>query len=348
MKKLKAGVIGAGNIARSAHLPVYTGPLAGTVEVAAIADTNLERAKEAAELFSIPKAYASAADLLAGTDVDFVDICVWNGSHADVAVAAARAGKAILCEKPMADSLAAALNIQAEVNKAGVPFMMAMVSRFTSEAALLHEMVKTGELGDVYYAKTGIVRRRGTPIGWFTDRSKAGGGPVIDIGVHCIDLAWYLMGRPKPVRVSGAVSFAIGNFMTKGVERWTALDPGDGTFDTEDSASAIIHFENGASMLTEASWALNAQPAHYTHICGSKGGAVLDPLTILTENAQGYLTDNKPELPQVDPFEKEIAHFIDCLCSGAKPSVPIEDGVAVQRVLSGIYESAKLGREVEL
>ena len=348
MRKLKVGVVGAGNIARSAHLPVYAGPLADAVEVAAVADINYDRAKDAASVFGIPKAYNSVDELLAGTDVDYVDICVWNGFHADVAVSAAKAGKAILCEKPMADSLENAYKIEAAVKEANVPFMMAMVSRFSSEAVMFKSMAEAGEFGDIYYAKTGIIRRRGTPKGWFTDLSKAGGGPVIDIGVHCIDRTWFLMGRPKPVRISGAVSYAIGDYQTKGVSRWTALDPGDGTFNTEDSASAIIHFDNGASMLAEASWALNTFESNYWVLCGSKGGASLEPLTIYAENAQGYLTDNRPVLPEVNPFEKEIAHFIDCLKTGKKPIAPIEDGITVMKMLCGIYESAKLGREIAI
>ena len=347
MKKLKVGLIGAGNIAQSAHLPAYKS-LDDRAEVVAIADINLARAQEAARLFNIPKAYGSVEELLAGSDVDYVDICVWNGSHAAVAIAAARAGKAILCEKPMSDCLAHSLEMEKEIRKAGVQFMMAMPSRFRGEAMLVHEMVEAGELGDIYYAKTGTMRRRGTPIGWFTDLSKSGGGPVIDIGVHCIDVTWFLMGRPKPTRVSAAISHAIGNFKTKGVKRWTAFDTGSGVFDTEDSASAIVHFENGASLLVEISWALNAKESRYTQVCGTKGGAILDPLTIFTENSQGYLTDNQPIVSQGNRFELEIAHFIDCLNTGKQPITPIEDGIAVQKILSGIYDSAKQGKEVSL
>ena len=347
MKKMKVGIIGAGNIARSAHLPVYQ-KHPEAAEVTAIADMNLERAKEAAELFHIPHAYASAEELLANEEIDYIDICVWNGSHAPVAIAAARAGKAILCEKPMADCLAHALEMEAEIKKAGVPFMMAMVTRYGAEVQLLHQMQENGELGEIYYAKTGYVRRRGTPLGWFTDKTKSGGGPVIDLGVHCIDRTWFLMGRPKPVRVSASTSNRIGNYQTKGVGRWIALDHDVTAFDTEDSASAMIHFENGASMLVETSWALNAPNASYTQVCGSKAGATLDPLTIYAENAQGYLTDNCPQMDKTDAFEQEILHFIDCLNTGKTPMSPIDDGVTVQRILQGIYDSAAQGKEVEI
>ncbi len=345
MEKLRVGIIGAGNIAQSAHLPVYMERT--DVEVVAIADWNLERAQDAAKKFNIPNAYSSVEELLANVDVDYIDICVWNRSHAPVAIAAARAGKHILCEKPMAINLEDALKMEEEVKKAGVQFMMAVPTRYTAEAQLLMEMVDQGKLGEIYYAKTANIRRRGTPIGWFTDTSKSGGGPVIDIGVHCIDRTWFLMGRPKPVRVSATTSHAIGDFKTKGVQRWTALDSDVTAFDTEDSAAGAIHFENGATMLFEVSWALNAPPQDYTQICGSKAGATLNPLTIYGEE-MGYLSDNKPTVLNPNMFAVEIDHFIDCVRTGKKPTSPLEDGVTVQRMLQGIYDSARLGREVEI
>lgn len=347
MEKLRVGIVGAGNIAQSEHLPVYQ-KLCDMAEVVAIADCNLARAKEAAAKFGVPNAYASVEEMLASCALDYVDVCVWNGSHAAVSIAAVRAGKPVLCEKPMADSLSNALEMEREIKKAGVPFMMAMVSRFSGEKQLLKKMVDDGDLGDIYYAKTAYIRRRGTPIGWFTDITKSGGGPVIDIGVHCIDAAWYLMGKPKPVRISANVSRRIGNFTTKGVRRWVAFDSDVTAFDTEDSAAAIIHFENEASLLVETSWALNAPGASYTQICGTKAGATLDPLTIYGENAQGYLTDNRPTVQNPNRFEEEIRHFMNCLRTGKEPISPVEDGVTVQRMLQGIYDSARLSREVEI
>ncbi len=344
-KKYRVGIVGAGNIAQSAHLPAYA--KMDDVEVVAIADWNLQRAQEAAEKFGIPAAFDSVEALLAGAEVDYIDICVWNRSHSSVAIAAAQAGKHILCEKPMAIDLQHALDMQEAVEKAGVQFMMAVPTRYSAEAQLLHEMVESGRLGEIYYAKTAAVRRRGTPLGWFTDTAKSGGGPVIDIGVHCIDRTWFLMGRPKPVRVSASISKRIGDYQTKGVSRWVALDSDVTAFDTEDSAAGVVHFENGASMLFEVSWAMNCPNQDYTQVCGSKAGATLNPLTIYGED-MGYLTDNKPTVANVNIFEQEIRHFIDCLRTGKKPMSPLEDGVTVQRILQGIYDSARLGREVEI
>lgn len=347
MTKMKVGVVGAGNIARSAHLPAYK-ELKDMAEVVAIADIDLVRAQEMAQKFEIPHAFASVEALLENVDVDLIDICVWNHAHTPVTIAAARAGKAVLCEKPLAVSLECALETQRVIEETKVPFMCAMASRFGEDVQLLKEMIERGELGDIYYGKTGYIRRRGTPIGWFTDLEKSGGGPVIDIAVHNLDCAWYLMGRPKPIRVSASTYAPFGNYETRGVDRWKALDLGTGIVNTEDSAAGIIHFENGASLFVEASWALNAPDGRYTQLCGDKAGATLQPLVIYRENESHYLADEHPIVRNNNHFVAEIQHFITCIQEGRTPIAPISDGVTVQRMLEGIYESARTHREVLL
>lgn len=347
MKKMRVGIVGAGNIARSGHLPAYK-ELRDIAEVTAIADLNEERAKEAAQLFNVPRWYGSAEALLEHEDVQLIDICVWNQAHAPIAIAAARAGKAVLCEKPLASSLEAALETERVIRETRTPFMCGMASRFSQEVTLLKEMIDRDEMGTVYYVKTGYVRRRGTPVGWFTDLEKSGGGPVIDIGVHNIDCAWYLMGKPRPVRVSASAYAPFGDFEVRGVSRWQALDRGTGKVNTEDSAAAFIHFENGAVMFAEASWALNAPEGRYTQLCGEKAGATLDPFVIYRENASHFLVDERPVVQPVNRFAQEIRHFIDCICQDLEPIAPISDGVTVQRMLDAIYRSARSGREVEL
>lgn len=344
MKKFKVGIVGAGNIATTAHLPNYA-KNPDRFEIVAIADINLERAQEAAKKFGIPNAYASVEELLANADVDFIDVCVWNASHASVAIAAAQAGKAVLCEKPMADTLENALKMQEEVKKAGTPFMMAMVTRYSGEAQVAHKMQEAGEFGDIYYAKTAYTRRRGTPVGWFTDKKKSGGGPVLDLGVHCIDRTWFLMGKPKPVRVSASTYSVFGDFKTK-VNRYVAFDHDDVVFNTEDSATALIHFENGATMFVETSWALNIPGESYSVICGTKAGAKFGPLTVFGEDAEQYLSEITPEVPNVNMFEMELLHFADCLENGTEPMSTLEDGVMIQTILQGIYDSAAQGKEV--
>ncbi|MCI8554896.1 MAG: Gfo/Idh/MocA family oxidoreductase [Clostridiales bacterium] len=345
MEKVRIGIVGAGNISTNAHMPAYAA--CGGAEIAAVADIDLERAKAFAERFNVPQAYSSVEELLANADIDAVDICTWNRGHAPVAIAAARAGKHILCEKPLAADLASAQEMREAIEKSGVHFLLGVPSRFAPENVMTREMLDKGELGEVYYAKTSYLRRRGTPTGWFTDSRAAGGGAVLDIGVHRIDAAWYLMGNPRPVRVSAAVSNRFGEFETKGVERWKGTPCPDNCNDTEDFGAGVIHFENGAILLFEASWALNGPGYEYTQLFGTRGGVTLDPLTVYGEH-NGYLSDNRLNAGPGQKFELEIRHFLDMIRTGAPSLVPIEQACQLQQMLQGVYDSARLGREVIL
>ncbi len=348
MKKLKVGIIGAGNISTSAHLPAYA-ELTDVVEVVAIADIVPERAQDAAAKWNIPHAYASVEELLANEpDVDYIDVCTWTAAHAPVAISAAKAGKNILCEKPLAATLEQGLAIEAAVKEAGVQFMLAVVTRYGAEQQKFVELRDEGKFGEIYYAKTSYVRRRGTPGGWFTDKELAGGGPVLDIGVHAIDRTWYLMGRPTPISVSAETSYRIGDYQTKGVGRWEPFGKGNGVFNTEDSATVFFRFEGGKSMVAEIAWAINGVESATTVLYGSKAGCTFEPLTIYGEDAEGYLSTEKPEVVGNNYFKEEIAHFVDCLNTGKTPISPIEDAVTVQRMLDGIYASAEKHAEVQI
>lgn len=346
-KKLRVGIIGAGNIATSAHLPSYQ-QLTDIVEVVAIADIVPERAQAAAEKFGIPQYFASVEELLANVDVDYIDICTWTAAHAPVCIAAAKAGKNILCEKPLAATLEQGLAMEKAVKEAGVQFMLAVVTRYGAEQQKVRELYAEGVFGEIYAAKTLYVRRRGTPGGWFTDKELAGGGPVLDIGVHAIDRTWYLMDRPKPISVSAETSYRIGDFQTKGITRWQPFGKGNGVFDTEDSATVFFRFEGGKTMMAEIAWAINGPESATTQLFGSKAGCTFDPLTIYTEDENGYLTDLKPEVKGNDYFVEEIRHFVECVNEGKTPISPIDDAVTVQRMLDGIYRSAAEHKEVTI
>jgi predicted dehydrogenase len=346
-KKLRVGIIGAGNIATSAHLPAYQ-QLTDIVEVVAIADIVPERAQAAAEKYGIPHYFASVEELMANVDVDYIDICTWTAAHAPVCIAAAKAGKNILCEKPLAATLEQGLAMEKAVKEAGVQFMLAVVTRYGAEQQKVRELYAEGVFGEIYAAKTLYVRRRGTPGGWFTDKELAGGGPVLDIGVHAIDRTWYLMDRPKPISVSAETSYRIGDFQTKGISRWQPFGKGNGVFDTEDSATVFFRFEGGKTMMAEIAWAINGPESATTQLFGSKAGCTFDPLTIYTEDAEGYLADLKPEVKGNNYFVEEIRHFIECVNEGKTPISPIDDAVTVQRMLDGIYRSAAAHEEVKI
>jgi predicted dehydrogenase len=342
--KIRIGLIGAGNIAQNEHLPSYLKQ--SDAEITAICDINLKRAQDVAKKHNIKHAFADYNELIALDEVDAVSICTLNDTHAPITIAAAKAGKHILCEKPMSMNPQLAYEMTKAVKENNVIFMMGMVSRFSAESKVIKSFYDAGVFGEVYYAKAGWLRRRGTPLGWFTNLSKSGGGPVIDIGVHVIDLTWYFMGKPKPIAVSACAYNKIGDYKTKGVSRWRALDTDDIVFETEDSANGIIRFENGASMNFEVSWAINGKNTGiYSSIYGTKAGAELDPFVIYGEQ-ESILVDSTPTVKEEDSFANEIREFLDCIKEGREPVSTADDGLQIQKILNGIYDSAKLGKEV--
>lgn len=340
-KKLRVGLVGAGNIGTTVHLPAYA-ELSDIVEVVAVADIVLERAKCAAEKYG----YSSVEELLENEEIDYFDICTWPAAHAPVCIAAAKAGKNILCEKPLAATLEQGLAIEKAVKEAGVQFMLAVVTRYGAEQLKMRKLYEDGTFGEIYAAKTQYIRRRGTPRGWFTNKKISGGGPVLDIGIHAIDRTWYLMDRPKPISVSAEISYRIGDFKTKGIDRWTPLGSEDGVFDTEDSATVFFRFEGGKTMMAEIAWAINGPEVNTTQIFGSKAGCTFDPLTIYAEDEDGYLTDIIPEIEGNNFFVEEIRHFVECINEEKKPISPIDDAITIQRMLDGIYRSAAEHKEV--
>lgn len=344
-RRLRIGIVGAGNIANNAHLPAYA--KIDNAHVVAVADICAERAEETARKYGIPEWYTSVEQMCEEAEIDAVDICTWNSGHAPVAIAAAKAGKDILCEKPMTTSVANAVKMAKAVKENGVGFMLAVPGRFGAANEYIRGLMERGELGDVYYGKTAYIRRRGTPFGWFTDLKHSGGGPVIDIGIHGIDAAWYLMGNPKPTRVSAQVNTQIGDYQTKGVGRWHGTPCPDNQFDVEDSGMGVIHFENGAMLVFEASWAINAPDGSSTLVCGSKAGATVSPLTVYGER-DGYLSTDTITVQERDRFAEEISHFADKMMNGGEVRYPLEQAVQMQQILEAIYRSGKEGKEITI
>ncbi|NLC68883.1 MAG: Gfo/Idh/MocA family oxidoreductase [Clostridiaceae bacterium] len=344
--KLGIGIIGAGNIAQNAHIPSYLRQK--NVEIIGICDMNEARTREVADRYNIKYVAQDFNQLLSIDEIDAVSICTSNDVHHPAAVAAANAGKHILCEKPMAMTVAEAESMMNAAKRNNIIFMMGFVNRFRADTNVIKAFSNAGKFGEIYAGKVCWLRRRGTPLGWFTNLSKSGGGPVIDIGVHIIDLAWYLMGKPNPTRVSAVTYSKIGNYQTKGVSRWVALDTENLVFETEDSASGLIRFDNGASLLFEVSWAINAKDTGmYVQVFGSKAGARTNPLEIYGEE-ENYLVDSHPIVKDENAFDNQVEHFINCIKEGRQPICPAEDGYLVQKILNGIYDSAKLGKEIEL
>ncbi len=350
--KLKVGLVGCGSIGKNYHIPAY-GRLTDIVEVVAVCDIVYDHAKAAADKLGLPedKIYLSVEELLANEKVDYIDCCTWPSAHAPVCVAAANAGVNVLCEKPLAATLEQGLAIEKAVKENGVNFQLAVVTRYGAEQIKFMEMKEQGVFGDIYAANTQYIRRRGIPGGWFVNKEYAGGGPVLDIGVHAIDRTWYLMGRPKPVSVSAEVSTRIGKYKTTGpgIFNWDADGATNGyEFDVEDSAIAFFRFEGGKTMVADISWTINGPEECTTQIYGTKAGCTFEPLVIYGEDDEHHLCDTTVEAEGEDFFTAEIRHFIGCINEKKTPISNIDDAVTVQRMLDGIYKSAEAHKEIEL
>ncbi|RAV22535.1 Gfo/Idh/MocA family protein [Paenibacillus contaminans] len=352
MNQVRVGVIGTGSIS-ACHLDAYRQNI--RTVIAAVCDLNEERARKTADKYGAERVYTDYRELLANSEIDAVSICTWNDTHAEIAIAALQAGKHVLVEKPMCRTVEEALRLEEAVRKSGRLLQIGYVRRFDPNARMLNEFARKGEFGDLYYAKATCVRRLGNPGGWFADVERSGGGPLIDIGVHIIDLSWYLMGKPKAVSVSANTYRKLGNRAhIRNLSFYKAADYDASKNTVEDMANALIRFENGASLMVDVSFSLHAkQDETVLKLYGDKGGLEVEPgVMIVTEKHDTILN----VLPQTDhpgfqgeaAFQGEIDHFISCVITGEQPLSPVSDGVEMMKILCGIYESATKGEEVRL
>ena len=345
-KIVRVGIIGAGGIARYAHIPGYRAQ--ENVELAAICDIVPGKAAELAGEFDIPQAYDSYAEMLEKETLDAVSVCTPNVAHRETTLAALNAGLHVLCEKPIAMNLAEGREMVETARQLGQVLQIGLHMRFTSETQTLKRFIDAGELGDIYYGEATLMRRRGIPNwGVFTQKKLQGGGALIDIGVHTLDQTMWLMGNPKPVAVMGAAYAALGKRQDVAPPSWGAWDAAK--FDVDDMGVALVRFENGATLMLRACWAAHIEKTvDETRVLGTHGGAYMKPLRIF-KDMHGTMTDVTPkELPQVKPHTKEIEHFISCVLGEAECLVVPEQVLDVQAVLDAIYESSETGYEVRL
>lgn len=349
---IKVGVIGTGGIS-GVHLGGYSrNP---NVEIYALCDINEKNLAKRAEEYKVSRTFTDYREMLALKELDAVSVCTWNSAHAECAIAALRAGKHVLCEKPMALNTAQAQEMEKAAKENGKLLMIGFVRRFGNDCAVLKDFIDSGSFGEIYYAKAQYLRRKGCPGGWFGDKSRSGGGPLIDLGVHVIDLCRYLMGGPQPVSVYGATFNKLGDRRhVKDARGYSStVVSKDDIFDVEDMATALIRFDNGAVLSVEASFSLNIEKdVGNIELFGTKAGCKLDPeLTIFTD-MNDYLANVKlaqsTALSFDGLFDNEINHFVECIETGKPCRNPAQDGVTLMKILDGIYESARTGHEVLL
>lgn len=352
MKKLKIGIIGVGNIS-STHIEGYLKNPA--CELYAFCDINPKTLREKGEKYGITRLYGDCNEMLAALpELDAVSVCTWNNAHAPCTIAALNAGKHVFCEKPMAMNAAQAEEMRAAAEKAGRVLGIGFVRRFGDDADLARSLVESGKMGEVYYAKANYIRRNGSPGGWFSDKSRSGGGPLIDLGVHVIDLVRYIAGNPKPVSVYGATFSKIDRRDIKDGRAYvvTGSDVKKDVFDVEDLAVAMIRFDNGCVLTVETSYNLNTdRDTGRVEIFGSKGGIIIDPNLTFHSVLEGRMTDVSFPSPTAFngcEYAREIDDFVSAIVSGTPLRAPAEDGIQLMRILDAVYKSAETGHEVLL
>jgi predicted dehydrogenase len=356
-KKFKVGIIGCGGIANGKHMPALA-KMAERVEMTAFCDIIPERAEAAAQKYGAEgsKTYTDYRELLQDPSIDVVHICTPNDSHADISVAALEAGKHVNCEKPMAKTAADARRMYEASLKADKLLTISYQNRFRPDVLYLKQVVDDGELGEIYFAKAHALRRRAVPTwGVFLDEEKQGGGPLIDIGTHALDLTLYLMNNYEPDVVLGQTFHKLSS-RRNAANAWGPWDPEK--FTVEDSAFGMIRMKNGAVIILESSWALNTLDVDEAKctLCGTEGGADMkDGLRINGEKA-GKLYTTKVDLgiggvdfydgKKESPMDIEMRQWYDAIENGREPVVTPKQALVVSEILEAIYESAKTGKAV--
>lgn len=352
-KPVGIGLIGTGGVARKQHLPAWQKLQAeGKARLVAVCDVDEEKARAAAAEYGVAHVFTDYRQMLEMSEIGAVDVCTPNFQHKDPVLAAFGAGKHVLCEKPLAINAREGAEMVAAGHRAGKKFQVALNIRFGSAPQAVKRFIDDGKLGEIYYARAHALRRRGVP-GWgvFTQKVKQGGGPLIDIGAHILDVTLWLMGYPKPVSVTGQTYTKFGT-RADVIGLRGQWDPDNYT--VEDFGIGFVRFENAATLTLEASFLANLEhDAMNTHLFGTEGGAFLDPFhgdkTRIYREESGTLTDTTPVfLPAIGSHEAEIRAFVQAIVDDTLVEVPGEQGLIVTRILDAVYESSELGREVLL
>ena len=333
----------------------------------AFCDIIEEKAQKAANGFGIEGAavYTNYLELLKDQTIDVVHVCTPNVSHSPITVAAFEAGKHVMCEKPMAHNTEAAEAMIEAWKKSGKKFTVGYQNRFRSEVRQLHEACQSGDLGEIYFAKAHAIRRRAVPTwGVFPNKELQGGGPLIDIGTHALDITLWMMDNYEPVSVTGTVFEKLGHIpeATQG-NMFGPWDPE--TYEVEDSAFGYVKMSNGATIFIESSWAINMKESREaaTTLCGTKAGAeIIGGMSyeggydlVYNETHHGKLTErhlspggtiaffagesDKPE-------EIEAKQWLEAIIDDKDPVVKPEQAFIVTKILDAIYKADKTGKEV--
>jgi predicted dehydrogenase len=356
MAEVKTGIVGCGGIANGKHLPALK--RVGRADLVAFCDIEPAKAAEAAKEYGVPgaKVYTSYKEMLEKEQLDTVHVCTPNDSHAEISIAAMESGANVLTEKPMAKIAADARAMVEASKRTGKKLTVGYQSRYREDSQALKQLIDQGDLGDIYFAKAHAVRRRAVPTwGVFLDAEKQGGGPLIDIGTHALDLTLWLMGNYEVASVTGSVFRKLAD-RENAANAWGSWDPKKYT--VEDSAFGFIKMKNGATIFLESSWALNTRDASEA-VCslyGSEAGADFNGGLYINGERNSKLYETKIQLggggvafydaTGAHPEDHEVNVFIDAVVKGTELTVKPEQALVVSEVLEAIYKSSETGKTI--
>jgi predicted dehydrogenase len=341
MDETKVGIIGAGGIAGGKHLPGHRN--VEGVSIIAVCDIDRQRAENFAKQHDIKHVFTDYNDLVAMPELDAVSVCTPNNFHAPPTIAALEAGKHVICEKPIAGNANDGQAMVDAQKASGKVLQIGLQSRFGTEARTLRKLYEDGFFGDIYYARAMAMRRRGVPASpSFITKSIAGGGPLIDIGVHILDVLLWMIGTPKPIEAFGSIAQKFGH-QADVINPWGKWTPAQ--FDVEDFAMGVIRFEGGLTVTLETAWASHIENTGTTFFMGDRAGATYGPARIYTDK-EGEMIDYEPELLTGLPGEFESFH--KAIREGLSSPVPPEEVLLIAKIFDALYESARIGRSVPI
>ena len=358
-EKIRIGIIGCGGIANGKHMPSLKG--IKNVEMAAFCDIVEEKAEKAAKEYGSADAKVYVGEdsykkMLEDKTIDVVHVLTHNTLHSPMTCDALEAGKHVMCEKPMAISASEAKKMIDAAKKSGKKLTIGYQNRHRSDSLFMKAEAEAGTFGEIYYAKATAIRRRAVPTwGVFLNEEKQGGGPLIDIGTHALDLTLWTMNNYKPKYCLGTIYHKLNN-QTETGNAWGDWDPKK--FTVEDSAFGFVVMENGATIYLESSWALNSLDVReaVTTVCGTKGGGDMTDGLRINGIRHGRQYVLRPDLnaggvafyegASDNPAQREANLWIDAVVNNKTPFVLPEEAFVVSQILEGIYESGKSGKPV--
>lgn len=357
MAKIRAGFIGCGGIANGKHLPAQKN--VGLCDMVAFCDLILERAEKAAKTYGTPdaKVYTDYKELLKDESIDVVFVLTPNRTHSIITVDALEAGKHVMCEKPMAINAEEAKKMVDAAKRTGKKLTIGYQNRQRNDSLYLKQECVNGTLGEIYYGRAIALRRRAVPTwGVFMNEYEQGGGPLIDIGTHALDLTLWCMDNYKPAYCVGTTYHKLGEKFPTG-NAWGDWKSGDLT--VEDSAFGFIVMENGATIILESSWALNTLDVREatTMLCGTDGGADMTGGIRINgiRNGRQYVLTPDLKAGGVAFYEgsgnesesdREARAWMNAIINDTEVFVKPEEAYVVSQILDGIYESARTGKPV--